>query len=79
MAGSNEITRKLWEIVQNENATTKEKTNALSQLMQSYNSHLQTITAGPESYMNIKKNLSGYPRIMLSPLYIINNCPLCPI
>jgi hypothetical protein len=58
MAGSNEITRKLWEIVQNENTSTKEKTNALSQLMQSYNSRLQTLTSGPESYMNIKKSLS---------------------
>ena len=58
MAGFNEITRKLWQIVQNENSTTKEKTNALAQLMQSYNSRLQTLTAAPESYMNIKKNLS---------------------
>jgi predicted transcriptional regulator len=58
MAGSNEITRELWEIVQDENSTTKEKTNALSILMQSYNSRLQTLTAGPESYMNIKKSLS---------------------
>jgi predicted transcriptional regulator len=58
MAGSNEITRKLWEIVQNENTTTKEKTNNLSQLMQSYNSRLQTLSTGPESYMNIRKNLS---------------------
>ncbi len=58
MAGSNEITRKLWEIVQNKNSTTKEKINTLSQLMQSYNSRLQTLTAGPESYMNIKKSLS---------------------
>lgn len=58
MAGSNEITRKLWEIVQNEKTTMKEKTNALSQLMQSYNSRLQTLTSGPESYMNIKKSLS---------------------
>jgi hypothetical protein len=58
MAGSNEITSKLWEIVQNEKTTTKEKTNALSQLMQSYNSRLQTLTAGPESYMNIRKSLS---------------------
>jgi hypothetical protein len=30
MAGSNEITRKLWEIVQNESATTKEKTDAFT-------------------------------------------------
>jgi len=26
--------------------------------MQSYNSRLQTLTSGPESYMNIKKSLS---------------------
>jgi hypothetical protein len=57
MAWSNEITRKLWEIVQNEKTITKEKTNALSQLMQSYNSRLQTLSAGPESYMNIRKSL----------------------
>ena len=57
MAGSNEITRHLWEIVQNSNITTKEKTNALSCLMQSYNNRLQTLTSGPESYMNIKKSL----------------------
>ena len=58
MTGSNEITRRLWEIVQNENTTTKEKMNALSQLTQSYNSRLQTLTAGPESYLNIQKSLS---------------------
>jgi hypothetical protein len=58
MAGSNEITRKLWEIVQNENITIKEKTNTLSKLMQSYNSRLQILAAGPESYMNIRKSLS---------------------
>ena len=53
MAGSNEITRHLWEIVQDNNTSTREKTNALSCLLQSYNSRLQTLTAGPESYMNI--------------------------
>ena len=58
MAGSNEITRHLWEIVQDNGITTKEKTNTLSCLMQSYNSRLQTLTSGPESYMNIKKSLS---------------------
>lgn len=58
MAGSNEITRHLWKIVQDNETTTKEKTNALSCLMQSYNSRLQTLTSGPESYMNIKKSLS---------------------
>ena len=58
MAGSNEITRHLWEIAQDSDTTTREKTNALSCLMQSYNSRLQTLTSGPESYMNIKKSLS---------------------
>ena len=58
MTGSNEITRHLWEIVQNNDTTTKEKTNALSCLMQSYNSRLQALTSGPESYMNITKSLS---------------------
>jgi predicted transcriptional regulator len=58
MVGSNEITRHLWDIVQNSDTTTKEKTNALSCLMQSYNSRLQTLTSGPESFMNIKKSLS---------------------
>lgn len=37
IAGSNEVTRKLWEIVQNEKTMTKDKMNALSLLMQSYN------------------------------------------
>ncbi len=58
MAGFNEITRHLWQIVQDSDITTREKTNALSCLMQSYNSRLQTLTASPESYMNIKKSLS---------------------
>jgi hypothetical protein len=55
MAGSNEITRHLWDIVQGSDTTAKEKTNALACLMQSYNSHLQILTSGSESYMNIKK------------------------
>ncbi len=58
IAGSNEISKNLWDIVQDESATTKEKTNALAQLTESYNSRLQILTAGPESYMNIKKSLS---------------------
>jgi len=58
MAGSNEVTRKLWDIVQNDNSTIEEKTNALSQLTQSYNSRPQTLTSGPESYLNLKKGLS---------------------
>ena len=58
IAGSNEVTRKLWEIVQDENITTKDKTNALSLLMQSYNKRLEMLIGGPESYMNAKKSVS---------------------
>jgi predicted transcriptional regulator len=58
MAGSNEITRRLWDIVENEETSTKEKTNALAQLTEAYNSRLQTLITGPESYMNMKKSLS---------------------
>ena len=32
--------------------------SGLSCLMQSYNTRLQTLTSGPESFMNIKKSLS---------------------
>ena len=53
------------ENVQDNNTTTKEKTNALSCLMQSYNSRLQTLTSSPESYMNIKKSLSDIDLLTL--------------
>lgn len=58
MAGSNEITRKLWEIVDNKETSTKEKTNALAQLTEAYNTRLQTLASAPESYMNMKKSLA---------------------
>lgn len=58
IAGSNEVTRKLWEIVQDENVSTKNKTYALSLLMQSYNKRLEVLIGGPESYMNAKKSVS---------------------
>jgi transcriptional regulator with XRE-family HTH domain len=58
IAGSNEVTRKLWEIVQNERIMTKDKMNALSLLTQSYNKRLEMLIGGPESYMNAKKSVS---------------------
>src|ERR671911_2925556 len=58
IAGSNEVTRELWEIVQNEKTMTKDKMNALSLLMQSYNKRLEMLIGGPESYMNAKKSIS---------------------
>jgi predicted transcriptional regulator len=58
IVGSNEITQTLWEMVQSKDATRKEKMNAISLLMQMYDSRLQRMTAGPESFLNIKKSLS---------------------
>jgi transcriptional regulator with XRE-family HTH domain len=57
IAGSNEVTRHLWKLVENEE-NTKEKMNALSLLMQCYNKRLEMLIGGPESYMNAKKSVS---------------------
>lgn len=57
MAGSNEVTRHLWELVQNEE-NAKDKINALSLLMQCYNKRLEILIGGTESYLNVKKNAS---------------------
>ena len=57
IAGSNEVTRHLWEIVQNQRTSTKDKTNALSLLMQFYNKRLEILVSGPESYLKAKKRV----------------------
>ena len=57
IAGSNEVTRHLWELVQNEE-NAKDKMNALSLLMQCYNKRLEMLIGGPESYLNAKKSVS---------------------
>ena len=57
MAGSNEVTRHLWELVQNEE-NAKDKMNALSLLMQCYNKRLEMLIGGPEAYLNAKKCVS---------------------
>jgi predicted transcriptional regulator len=57
MAGSNEVTRHLWELVQNEE-NAKDKINALSLLMQCYNKRLEMLIGGPEYYLNAKKSVS---------------------
>ncbi|MGH9985953.1 MAG: hypothetical protein ACRD8W_18585 [Nitrososphaeraceae archaeon] len=45
-------------MVQSIDTTRKEKMNAISLLMQIYDSRLQRLTAGPESFLNVKKSLS---------------------
>lgn len=54
MAGSNEITKKLWEIIENKDTTPKEKINALSLLMQSNDKRFERFIGGPQSYINIR-------------------------
>jgi hypothetical protein len=58
IAGSNEVIRELWEIIQNEYTGPKFKIPALSLLMQTYNKRLEVLTGGPDSYMNAKKSVS---------------------
>ncbi len=57
MAGSNEVTRHLWELVQNEE-NAKDKVNALLLLMQRYNKRLEMLIGGPESYISAKRSVS---------------------
>ena len=72
IAGSNEVTRKLWEIVQNEKIMTKDKMNALSLLIQTYNKRLEMLIGGPESYMNTKKSISEISRKSKQRSYVEN-------
>ena len=66
IAGSNEVTRELWGLVQDEKTMTKDKTNALSLLMQSYNKRLEMLIGGPESYMNKKETQYRYQKSHLN-------------
>ena len=55
IVGSNEISKNLWEIVQDKNISIKDKNNALSLLNQSYNKRLEILVKGPESFKNVKR------------------------
>ena len=62
--GNNEISKKLWEIAQDENSSAKDKTNALSLLNQSYTKRLEILMNGVESFnKNVKKNISEIEEI----------------
>jgi Trp operon repressor len=58
LGGNNEISKKLWEIVQDVKTSTKEKTNALSLLNQLSLKRLEILMNGPESLKNVKKNIA---------------------
>jgi hypothetical protein len=59
IVGNNKISKKLWEIVQDdENSSAKDKTNALSLLNQSYTKRLEILMNGVGSIKNVKKSIS---------------------
>jgi transcriptional regulator len=58
IAVSDEVSAKLWEIIESQDITTKDRKNALSLLMQANNKRLEILTSGAEAYMNAKKSMS---------------------
>jgi hypothetical protein len=58
IVGNKEKLKKLWEIVQDEKTSAKDKTNALALLNQSYTKRLEILMNGPESLKNVKKNIT---------------------
>ena len=56
--GNNEISKQLWEIVQDKNISAKEKTNALALLNHAYTKRLEILMKGPENYMKVKQSIS---------------------
>jgi transcriptional regulator with XRE-family HTH domain len=58
IVANNEISKKLWEIVQDTNPSIKEKTNALSLLNQLSVKRIEILMNGTESYKNLKRNIS---------------------
>src|SRR5215217_2175042 len=63
IVGNNEISKKLWEIVQDDKISAKDKTNALSLLNQSYTKRLEILINSVESFKNVKKNISEIEEI----------------
>ena len=63
IVGNNEISKKLWQIVQDENASAKDKTNAFSLLNQSYTKRVEILMNGVESFKDVKKNISEIEEI----------------
>lgn len=60
VSGLNEITKNLWEIVENnenDKITIRDRTYALSLLMQCYNKRIEMLIGGPESELNANKHM----------------------
>jgi transcriptional regulator len=62
ISGLNEITKNLWEIVedkQNPKITTRDRIYVLSLLMQSYSKRMEMLIGGPESELNAPKHMKS--------------------
>jgi transcriptional regulator len=62
ISGLNEITKNLWEIVedkQNPKITTRDRIYVLSLLMQSYSKRMEMLIGGPESELNATKHMKS--------------------
>jgi transcriptional regulator len=60
ISGLNEITKNLWEIVEdkeNPKITTRDRTYVLSLLMQCYSKRMEMLIGGPESELNATKHM----------------------
>lgn len=71
ISGLNEITKNLWEIVedkQNPKITTRDRIYVLSLLMQSYSKRMQMLIGGPESELNATKHMKSIRDLEDNPI-----------
>jgi hypothetical protein len=71
LTGLDQITKKLWDIVSEEEGTSKDQMAALSLLMHCYSTRLEMVVGGPQSDMNAKRHidkLKSEERIANDPL-----------
>jgi transcriptional regulator len=70
ISGLNEITKNLWEIVedkQNPKITTRDRIYVLSLLMQSYSKRMEMLIGGPESELNATKHMKSIRDLESNP------------
>jgi transcriptional regulator len=71
ISGLNEITKNLWEIVedkQNPKITTRDRIYVLSLLMQSYSKRMEMLIGGPESELNATKHMKSIRDLEDNPI-----------
>jgi predicted transcriptional regulator len=71
ISGLNEITKNLWEIVedkQNPKITTRDRIYVLSLLMQSYSKRMEMLIGGPESELNATKHMKSIRHLEDNPI-----------